>query len=215
MFQWNTIKEFSVISTPIRIDVWSDFVCPWCFLASTSLEQLQQSHPVEIIWRAYELRPEGSPPMPEHYRQRIEESFPQLQQMARERFGVEIPTFRIGTDSRLAHIGFKFAEEQGHGEAYHRAVFRAHWQENKDIDKVEVLADIAVSVGLDREAFIAALQSEDHLQAVLGDIEQAQLMGLQGVPAIIFATKYLVSGAQPYSVLVGVAEEVQSRLAQA
>ena len=70
----------------LRLDVWSDFVCPWCFLASTSLEKLKQSHDVEVVWHSYELRPKGSPPMPEAYRARIEAAQPQLVLIARQHY---------------------------------------------------------------------------------------------------------------------------------
>jgi len=66
----------------VRVDVWSDFVCPWCFLASTSLEKLEAEQKIELVRHSYELRPKGSPPMPEAYRQRIEAGRPQFEAMA-------------------------------------------------------------------------------------------------------------------------------------
>src|SRR5689334_25418767 len=108
----------------IRVDVWSDFVCPWCFLASTSLAKLKDSHDVEVVWHSYELRPQGSPPMPEAYRARIEAAQPQLVAMARQNYGVEIRSGQFGVDSRAALIGDKYAEVQGKGDAYHAATFK-------------------------------------------------------------------------------------------
>jgi len=197
---------------PIRVDAWSDFVCPWCFLASTTLEKLKADEKIEIIWRSYELRPKGSPPMPEAYRQRIEAGRPQFEAMALERYGIKITQGPFGVDSRPALIGAKYAEEQGVGKAYHDAMFRAYWQDARHIDQQDVLLDVAQSVGLEPEAFTAALENPAYLQLVLADINQAQAMGLQGVPAMIFAEKYLVSGAQPYEVLVKVVGDVQARL---
>ncbi len=198
--------------TPIRVDVWSDFVCPWCFLASTSLQRLEESHGIEIIRRAYELRPKGSPPMPVEYRKRIEESRPQMEAMALERYDIKMNAGPFGIDSRPGLIGAKYAEEQGAGAAYHDAMFRAYWQEAHSIDQLDVLLDVAESIGLDRDAFAEALDTPAYLHLVLADITQAQAMGLQGVPAMIFAGKYLVSGAQPYDVLKKVVDDVQTRL---
>ncbi len=196
----------------VRVDVWSDFVCPWCFLASTSLEKLEGEQKIEIVWRSYELRPKGSPPMPEEFRQRIEAGRPQFDAMALERYGIKMVHGPLGVDSRDAHIGMKYAEEQGMGKAYHDAMFRAYWQEGRAIDRQDVLLDVAESVGLEREAFAAALETPSYLHLVLADITEAQAMGLQGVPAMIFASKYLVSGAQPYEVLNKVVSDVNTRL---
>jgi len=118
----------------------------------------------------------------------------------------------FGTDSRPALIGAKYAEEQGVGKAYHDAMFRAYWQNALHIDQMDVLLDVAESVGLEREAFATALENPTYLHLVLADITQAQALGLQGVPAMIFAGKYLVSGAQPYDVLSKVADDVRERL---
>ncbi len=195
----------------VKIDVWSDFVCPWCFLASTSLERLKQSHEVEVVWRSYELRPKGSPPMSAEFLARIEASQPQLKAMAREKYSVELHSGPMGIDSRPALIGDKYAEAQGKGAAYHAAVFRAYWVEAKNIEDRAVLRKIAETVGLDGDAFLVALDEPAYEDEVVADIQQAQEFGLSGVPALIFAEKYLVSGAQPYEALVNMVSQVQSR----
>ncbi|MBA3873686.1 MAG: DsbA family oxidoreductase [Anaerolineae bacterium] len=196
----------------VRVDVWSDFVCPWCYLASTSLEKLEAEAKIELVRHSYELRPNGSPPMPEEYRKRIIAGRPQLDALALERYGIQLKHGPLGVDSRPALIGAKYAEEQGVGKAYHDAMFRAYWQDAHAIDQQDVLLDVAESVGLDREAFATALETPAYLHLVLADITEAQAMGLQGVPAMIFASKYLVSGAQPYEVLDKVISDVNERL---
>ncbi len=178
---------------------------------SSSLERLKQSHNVEVIWRSYELRPEGAPPIPDWYKERILAGRPQFAAMARERYGLEIASGPFGVNSRKALIGAKYAEAQGVGDAYHDAVFRAYWQHARSIQDVDVLKEIAVKIGLDAEAFTAVLNDPAFQAQVLADEEQAQSIGLQGVPALIFAGRYLVSGAQPYDVLVKVTEDVQAR----
>jgi predicted DsbA family dithiol-disulfide isomerase len=199
--------------TPVHVDVWSDFVCPWCFLASTTLAKLEAENKIELTWHSYELRPKGSPPMPEYYRQRIEAGRPEFEAMALERYGVQLTQGPFGTDSRAAHIGAKYAEEQGVGKAYRDAMFRIYWQDARKIDEQDVLLEVAEKVGLEREAFLTALETPAYLHQVLADVTQAQALGLQGVPAMIFASKYLVSGAQPYDVLAKVVTDVGARLA--
>ena len=96
----------------------------------------------------------------------------------------------------------------GHGPAYHEAVLKGYWLEGKAIGEVQVLADLAVAAGLERAAFLEALADPGYEAQVTADVEQAFEYGLGGVPALIFAHKYLVSGAQPYAVLQQVTEKV-------
>jgi predicted DsbA family dithiol-disulfide isomerase len=177
------------------------------------LESLQQlldpdAPAVEVHWRSFELRPKGSPPMPPEYRQRIEAMRPQLLAIARERYHREINQGPFGIDSRPALIGAKYAESQEAGLAYHAAVMRAYWQEARNIGDRNVLADIAESVGLERDAYLAALDDPTYDAQVQADIDIAHTYGLSGVPALIFDNRYAVSGAQPADVLRRVINQI-------
>jgi predicted DsbA family dithiol-disulfide isomerase len=182
-------------------------------MAESSLDSLRQMRVVAVEWRAYELRPAGTPPLPPDteavYRRRIAEGWPRVQQMARERFGLELKRQEepASRPTRLAHIGAKVAHAQGQGGAYHRAVFRAHWQELRDISEGEVLAAIAGEVGLDPAAFRGALEQAEYVTAVETDEYWAYQQELRGVPAFIFGMRYLVSGAQPPEVLAEVVDK--------
>lgn len=195
----------------IKVDVWSDYNCPWCFLASTSLKTLRETHKVDVTWHSYELRPKGSPPMPESYKQRIAEVRPQMEHMAKVQYGVAINQGRFGVDSRPALIGAKFAEQHGLGNAYHDAVMSAYWEQAQDIEDTGVLAGIAEAVGLERNAFVAALTDRELEVLVDTDILTARQLDITGVPAILFNNKYLVPGAQPYLELVKVVDYVRQR----
>jgi predicted DsbA family dithiol-disulfide isomerase len=195
----------------IHVDVWSDFVCPWCYLANGSLNQLKQTHDVEIEWHSYELRPAGSPPMPPEYRARIEAAQPMLRQQAKEDFGLTINSGPFGIDSRPALIGEKYAQTVGKGSEYHDLVHAAYWRDAQDISDLAVLKDLAVQAGLDADAFEAALNDPAYDQLVEEDVQQAYEFGLSGVPAMIFDNKYLVSGAQPHPVLVNVVEKITAQ----
>lgn len=142
----------------------------------------------------------------------IEAKRPQMEAMARERYGIEINAGPFGINSRPALIGAKYAEVQGIGDAYHDAVFAAYWQEAKNIEDRDVLADVAAQVGLSRDAFLDALSDETLAEQVTADIEQAFAYGLSGVPALVFNDKYLVTGAQPYELLEQVVTQVQAEV---
>jgi predicted DsbA family dithiol-disulfide isomerase len=165
---------------------------------------------VEIVWHSYELRPIGSPPIPPEYLARIKATEPRLNRIAREQYGLELNRGPMGIHSRSALIGAKVAEAQGKGPAYHNAILHAYWQRANNIEDMDVLAEIAQSIGLERESFLAALQDERYDAQVDADIEQAYYHGLTGVPALIFGERYLVSGAQPYEVLRQVVEKVEA-----
>jgi predicted DsbA family dithiol-disulfide isomerase len=185
-------------------------------MAESSLDSLRKRRDVAVEWRAYELRPKDAPQLPPEveavHRKRIAEGWPRVEATARERFGLELKRMEDAQPhpTRLAHVGAKYAAAQGAepGEAYHKAVFRAHWQELRDISSVEVLVEIARAAGLDEAGFRAALTDPEYITAVETDEYWAWQQDLRGVPAFIFAMRYLVSGAQPVEVLEQVADKV-------
>ncbi|MCL4296394.1 MAG: DsbA family protein [Anaerolineae bacterium] len=186
-------------------------------MIKASLDRLAQTEGIEVIWKSYELRPQDAPPLPEAvakaYRERIEAGWPQVQQIAQERFGVEMKSHRWGVKSRLALEGAKYAEEKGAGPAYHEAMFKAHFVEDRDFGDPETLGDLAAEVGLDRAEFLDAVKNRAYAPQVDADIRQAQVYGLQGVPAAIIEQKYLISGAQPFEALLDIVQQVKQRLA--
>lgn len=152
--------------------------------------------------------------MSPEYRERIAQGRPRLEAIAREQYGVELKQGPFGIDSRAALRGAKQAESAGVGKAYHAAVFHAYWVEGQDISDRERLVELAASVGLARERFRAALDDPALDAAVQADIDLAREVGINAVPAMVFAEKYLVSGAQPYPVLAEVAERVRALQAE-
>lgn len=192
----------------IHLDVWSDFVCPFCYAVSLSLKKLDTSHDIALRWRSYELRPAGSPPIPPEYLARIQAGQPQLARMMMEQHDVVLKQGKFGTNSRPALIGDKYAEAKGVGALYHAAVNDVYWLEGRAIDDLAVLSEIAESAGLERAAFLAALGDPAYEAQVDRDVEQARVYGFSGVPALIFEEKYLVSGARPYEFLAEVVDKL-------
>jgi predicted DsbA family dithiol-disulfide isomerase len=177
---------------------------------ASSLEKLAASHGVTVQWHSFELRPKDAPPLPPEYKEKIMAGRPRLYAVARESYGLELNQGPWGINSRPALIGAKYAEAQGVGPAYHDAVMRAYWLEAKSIEELDVLAELAVAIGVDRDAFLAALNDTALEQEVLNDIAWAHTNGINGVPALVFQGKYLVSGAQPYDVLTNVVDQIRA-----
>lgn len=132
-----------------------------------------------------------------------------LEKRAREQYGLEIHAGPFGINSRPALIADKYAESQGKGEAFHKAIMEAYWQHARSIDDMNNLKEIAEGVGLDAENFDAVLADPIYEMEVIADIDQAHEYGLDAVPALVFDNRYLVVGAQPYDVLRQVVEKIQ------
>jgi predicted DsbA family dithiol-disulfide isomerase len=163
-----------------------------------SLKRLQESYPIALHWRSYELRPAGSPPIPPEYKARIDAARPVFAKTMLDEFGVAINAGPFGINSRPSLIVDKFAEAHGQGEAYHMATLEAYWQHGRDISDMAVLRDIAQNTGLDPAALDAAVDHPDYVAQVDADIALARDYGLTGVPAVVLNSRYLVMGAQPY-----------------
>lgn len=178
---------------------------------ASSLETLKTTHGVTVRWRSYELRPAGSPPIPEWYRERIKAARPQFEAMAKERYNLVIHSGPFGINSRPALLGAKYAEQHGVGDAYHAAMFRAYWQEAQDISDMMVLRNVADGVGLAGTAFVTALTNPEMIALVDSDIALAQENEITGVPAMVLLNRYLVMGAQPYEELARIIEQIKQK----
>src|ERR1700754_3994114 len=109
-------------ASSLRIDVWSDFVCPYCFIGSLRLDALAKTQPIDVAWHAFMLRPPGSPPMTAEKRAMIAEHTPKLAAQMRDEFGVAMERGPLGTQTSAAHHATKHAERHGRGREFHDAV---------------------------------------------------------------------------------------------
>lgn len=167
----------------IRIDVWSDYVCPLCYLELPPLQRLQaeMGERLSVRWRAFELRPEPEPT--------LDPDAPYLHQvwgqsvypMAAER-GMTLRLPLVQPRSRAALEAAAFARAKGAFDAMHAALFRAFFVDGQDLADGEVLVGIARSVGLDGEELREALLQGRHQPEVLVDHAMARRLGLRGVP---------------------------------
>ena len=196
-------------TTPIRIDIVSDVVCPWCIIGYKQLERaLQETKTAaDIHWHPFELNPrmaqEG-----ENLREHLAAKYgttPEGSRRARARLtelGAELGfVFDYTDDMRMvntfrAHQLLKWAEEHGRGHDLQMALFAAFFAERLDLNDPAVLARVAARIGLDGDEALAVLTDGRYAEDVRQD-EQFQISrGIEGVPAMIIDEKYLVVGAQ-------------------
>ena len=194
----------------VQIDVWSDFVCPFCYLAEPALDRIAREHVGEVLvaWRAYELRPDPEPtldPAGEYLRNIWAES---VYPMAAER-GMKLRLPPVQPRSRLANIAAAYAAGQGRGAEMRRAIFRAFFERGENIGLLSVLTRLATDVGLEAAPLAEAVGFGEIAQQVLDDAELARELGLGGVPAIVlrqtgapFEQAVLLEGVQDYEAIM-------------
>lgn len=197
------------MSDPISIIVYSDVICPWCFVGKRRLEAALRdpaTPQVRLAWRPFELNPD----MPaegmarKDYRAakfgeaRSIELDRRMAETGREA-GIAFAFDRMQRtpNTRLAHRLVWEAGRQGRQDAVVEALFHAYFEEARDIGSADVLGAIAAASGLDAPGVMAALTGAESLDAVAGLEQQAHRMGIQGVPHFILQQKYQASGAQP------------------
>ncbi|CAL4859639.1 DsbA family oxidoreductase [Microbacterium sp. MM2322] len=221
------------MTDPIKIDVWSDIACPWCYIGKRNLETglaevaTDADAPrVEVTFHSYELSPdtpvdfEGTEiDFLSHYKGMPAD---QVEQMLERVTGVAADAglgYRFDilkhTNTVKAHELLHFAKEQGMQKEMTERLMSAYFTEGRHVGRVDDLADLAAEAGLDREAAREALESGRYLEAVRADQAQAQAYGIQGVPFFVIDGKYGVSGAQPAAAFAQIARQVWAERAEA
>lgn len=208
----------------MKIEVWSDFVCPFCYIGKRRLEEALEQFPhkenVEVIFRSYELDPNTPKNVNMTVNEALAEKYGMTIEKAKEMSaGVAEQAASVGLDfhfeqmintntfdaHRLAHYG----AEKGVGLQLTEALLKANFTETKNLNSHEVLAEIAKEVGLDAQEVLFVLQDEKkYANTVKRDQMIAQQMGVRGVPFFVLNEKYSISGAQPSQTFLGALEKV-------
>lgn len=201
------------MADPLSIMVYSDVICPWCYVGKRRLEAAlaepdaaAAAPNISFSWRPFELNPD----MPaegmerESYRAR---KFGEARSAELDRKMAEIgrelgiafafDKMRRTPNTRLAHRLIWEAGRQGRQDAVVERLFHGYFEEGLDIGGPDVLRGLAAESGLHAESVAAALTDRDSLDAVTQLEQQGYRMGIQGVPFFILLEKYQVSGAQP------------------
>ena len=168
------------------IEVFSDFVCPFCYLAEQPLADAVEGGDVQIAWQPFELRPEPTPTLrPEG--DYLQSTWQQVVYPMAEHMGVPIVLPRVSPQpySRLAFEGFAYARQRSLGRGYTERIFRAFFVEQRDIGRVEVLADVAAELGLDADDFRAALESGRYAEAHQQALRRARELEITTVPTLL------------------------------
>jgi predicted DsbA family dithiol-disulfide isomerase len=178
-----------------KVDVFVDYVCPFCFLVEDAIEKLKRERDVEVRIRPFELRPDPVPTLrPEdEYLPRVWQAsvYPMVERLG---FDITLPSVSPQPRTEKAFMVLQLAQEVGKAEEYSEAMFTAFFQDDRDIGAEEVIVDVATSVGLERAQVEEALHSEDRRARHRADLDYAVgTLGLDVVPGI-FIEGELVRG---------------------
>jgi len=208
-----------VVAAGMKVEIWSDVVCPWCYIGKRRFEQALAGFPhrdeVEVVWRAFELDPSAPRERTGDYAGHLAAKYGvplgQAQQMIDNMTTVAA---QDGLDFRFdlarpggtfdAHRLLHLAAERGVQDALKERLLRATFTEGEPIGDPETLVRLTAEAGLDADEARAVLASDRYAAEVRGDEEQARAYGITGVPFFVVDGRYGVSGAQPAEALVQV-----------
>ncbi|MGY2001299.1 DsbA family oxidoreductase [Blastococcus sp. SYSU DS1024] len=205
----------------MQVEVWSDVVCPWCYIGKRRLEAALEQFPhrdqVEVVWRSFQLdpsAPEGEvhptlPALARKYGTSVEQmraNMAQVEQVAAGE-GLEYHlTDAVSGNTLLAHELLHLAAERGKRNELKELLLHAYFEEGRPVFDVDSLVPLATQVGLDEAEVRAALTDHRYRDAVRQDAATAQSLGATGVPFFVVDRKYGAAGAQPAELLLQVLE---------
>src|ERR1700682_3280644 len=197
---------------PIELIVFSAYVCPWCYIDSVRVEQLEKENLVRVTWLPFELHPEA--PLEGINRDvyfgrgRFEQAIKHLESVAAE-VGLTMVQRDVIIHSRRALGAAEFAREHGKFDEMHRALFKAHWEGTGRLEDTGDLVRIGSEIGLDPADLKAAIEEGGYEQILDDSRRQAESVGINAIPAHIFGGRYLVVGAHPYEAFMQVLDRLR------
>ena len=197
-------------------------MCPFCYIGKRKFEAalaaFDNKDAVEIEWKSFMLAPELQTDttknihqfLADHKGMSLDEATGMNDNVAHMAAQVGL-TYNfdktVVANSFNAHRFLHFAKQHGKQQEAEELIFQAYFTDGKNIDSADTLMDIATTLGLDAQAFAAAMGSGAFADEVLADIDEAQQLGVRGVPFFVFDRKYAVSGAQDPAVFLQTLEK--------
>ncbi|HEY9165494.1 MAG TPA: DsbA family oxidoreductase [Candidatus Kryptonia bacterium] len=207
----------------MKVEIWSDVVCPFCYMGKRkfeiALDKFEHKDGVEILWHSFQLNPEFNPGAAGDIHEYLANRYGRSREWAKEmhddlvarakevgleyKFDNIIPANTFDAH-RLIHLAAKHGLQ---GKAEER-LFAAYFTEGKDINEFETLVLLGTEIGLDPAATRKALESGEFEDEVRQDLDEAESLGITGVPFFVFNRKYAISGAQPTHLFMETLDQV-------
>ncbi|WP_438313349.1 DsbA family oxidoreductase [Sporosarcina sp. FA9] len=196
----------------MKIEIWSDYVCPFCYIGKRRLEEALEvtglTDIVEVVFKAYQLDPNSprSTEMTMHealskkYNMSLEEAVNMTDNISEQAktVGLDYDFENMKPGNTFdAHRLVKLAETENLGGAVVESLLHANFIGAKEVGKIDVLLQIAAEAGISQERAKEMFESDEFADDVKADITEARQVGVQGVPFFVINRKYAISGAQP------------------
>lgn len=206
----------------VKLDIFSDPVCPWCYLGKANLDRALEAHPghmFQVEWHPFQLNPD----MPvegvvkrDYLAARFGAKLDQIHQHFRDMAAKAGVSMDPDKPQRLpntlnAHRLIHWAGLEGRQTPVVSALFRAYWVEGRDIGDAGVLADVAAEAGMDRAVVARLLASDADTDLIQSREAHARERGVNAVPTFVIANQYVLSGAQPPDLWGQVIAELASK----
>lgn len=203
------------MTVPIKVDIWSDVACPWCYIGKRNLEaglaifgDTEDSLPVELEYHSFELAPDTPVEfagnevdfLVRHKGISEDQVRGMLERVTgiAKAAGLEYDFDALQhTNTVKAHQLLRYAKAHGAQLEAKERLLSAHFVEGRHVGRMADLADLAAEIGLDRDDVLRSLQEDEYLYEVHADMRQAREYGINGVPFFVIDGRYGVSGAQP------------------
>jgi predicted DsbA family dithiol-disulfide isomerase len=209
------------VSDPIKVDIWSDVQCPWCYIGKRKFEEGAKASgiPVEVEYHSFELAPDTPVDFDgttmDYLAQRKGIDPAQAQQMLgrvtgiAKDVGLDFDYDHVHqTNTVISHELIHFAKSKGRQLEMKERLLKAYFVQGEHVGRIPDLVEIAAELGYDRGEVTEALESHRFLADVKADVALAQEYGIQGVPFFVIDGKYGVSGAQEAATFANVLTQV-------
>jgi predicted DsbA family dithiol-disulfide isomerase len=198
--------------SPLRIDIWSDVVCPWCYIGKrrleTALSRFEHADEVEVHWHSFQLDPSHAEghrqPVFETLAKKVGAPLAQVRAMTGQvtelaaAEGLKYDLERaVSVNTLDAHRLSHLAAAHGLGDQMHDRLLRAHLGEGEIVDDPDTLVRLGAEVGVPEDEIRRMLNGDAYADAVQEDIREARRIGASGVPFFVINRAYGLSGAQP------------------
>ena len=195
----------------LKIIVYSDYICPFCYVGFYRIKKLKEEFDFEVEWRSFELHPETPKrgvlvdklPFAKEY---LEMVMINVKRLADE-VGIKFTFSGKLPNSRLALFVSEFARKKGKFNEFHELIFDTYWKEGQDIGDQTLLLDLAESIGLEKNEVLDYIESDEPLNRLKKYSLELGGYGINGVPTFFIGDRVVV-GAQPYEIFQKVIGDV-------
>ena len=209
----------------IRLDIFSDPICPWCYIGKTRLDyalETRPDHPFQVHWHPFQLNPE-MPPEGMDRRTYLENKFggqekavkaylPVIEEAAASGVEINLEAIQRTPNTMNAHRGIHWAGLESKQNAVVDRLFRAYFVEGRDIGENDVLCDVAAGAGMDGEMVARLLSSSADASDLLARDMDARSKGVNSVPTFLIANQHVVLGPQPIKLWQQVIDDITAQL---